>query len=385
VAVVAVREIWSGRGYSLDDKLVRTYTRVFRVETNNVLDGPALVRSAPGIPQIGHFYTNAGGTESDPGAFVTRISPEQDQDDPRFWLVRVEYGTVSITSGGKGGNDRVAPNMRNENPLLRGPEIRWGTSKYQEVANQDRQTRAPIVTSAGELFENGVERDQTRMTLSISRNEASFNHAFFSQFFDNVNVDNFFGFGTGEVKCESITGDFQFENNISFWRVNYEFAINKRTWKLRILDQGYKTLDANGKAVEITDGFANRAGSPVLLNGAGKKLLDATTTLSANVNANALSLSVASASTSKFPVTGEGGDFGFWGRTPTFDYILQVDEELMLVQTADALLNTFNIMTRGYDETIPAAHNNGATVRMMPVYLQYDVYDYLPFAELSLP
>ena len=67
MAVSSANEIWDSRQGSIDQGGQRSYTREFRVITDDWTDGPKVVRQATGIPRIGDPYAPSG-TETDTAA-----------------------------------------------------------------------------------------------------------------------------------------------------------------------------------------------------------------------------------------------------------------------------------------------------------------------------
>lgn len=63
--------------------------------------------------------------------------------------------------------------------------------------------------------------------LTITRNEESLNASRPLTYQDKVNSDTFFCFLPQTVKCNKISAQLAFENNVSFWKVTYEFEMRK--------------------------------------------------------------------------------------------------------------------------------------------------------------
>jgi hypothetical protein len=263
--VIGVREIWAGRNGSADDKGVREYTRVFRVETNNAGDGPLTVRAGTGIPLLFSAYADANGA-ADPGAKLKRLSEEQDADNPYLWTVTCEYSSRLEN-----------PDEFHENPLLRPSEIRWSSAKYQKPVTED-VLGFPVQNSAKDPFDPPPEIDDTRIQLEITRNEAAFTPALALDFQDKTNNDVFFGAAPGIVKCDSIEADSQYENGLVFWRVTYRFSFRFDGWTLALLDQGFRQL-TGGQKKEILDDEGKRISAPWPLHPDGSRMASSGTPL----------------------------------------------------------------------------------------------------------
>jgi hypothetical protein len=266
MSIVDVRETFAGREGGVNEKGERTYTRVFRVQTDSAYDGPLFVRLASGVPRIGDVYATS--TELDTGATVRTVDPQQDDDNPRLWIITVAYDSA------------VDQEQRDENPLARPAEIAWDFQQYTRAVWKDADGKA-ILNSAGDYFDPPIEVDDSRPVLTITRNEAAFNPALAIDYQDAVNTDPFFGFAARQVKVAKISSQRAFENNVSYWRTSYEFHMRRDGWKVAVLDQGRRQKgqggDAQGqtdpnKVYQILDGSGQPISDPVPLDGAGRRL-----------------------------------------------------------------------------------------------------------------
>ena len=101
-------------------------------------------------------------------------------------------------------------------------------------------------------------------------NLASFPSQLAFQARDKVNSGGFLGFGRGEVKFQTITGQSMNDPNIGqYYAVTVEFAIRK-DWKRRVLNQGFREKDGNELKRILVDGADTTV--PVLLDEDGSKL-----------------------------------------------------------------------------------------------------------------
>lgn len=262
MSVLQAKEIHEGRLGPIETGK-RTYTRVWGVTTSSATDGPIQVREATGIPRLGDAYLTS--SEGDAGAVVKKVDP-QPTDNPKLWHVRVEYDS--------------SVEEEEENPLNRPAVLSWGSAQFQRVAWKDIDGNA-ILNSAGQYFDPPPEVDDSRPTLTVTRNEASFNPALKIDYEDAVNTDPFMGFAVGQAKVASINANSQFENGLSFWSVTYEFHFRREGWILAPLDQGrYELWDIAGtkRLVPIKERdtlgrkLTTNVTEPVPLDGAGKQL-----------------------------------------------------------------------------------------------------------------
>ncbi len=265
----------------------REYVRKFRVQTNDLLDGPVVVTAAPGIPLLYSAYVF--GNEADRYALLREISAERAGPASYFWIVTCTYKTPPASSGSMPGGTERDTSGANDNPLLMLPEVETSFEKFQEVIYYvyDFATQAfiPCKATNGQVFDPPPTRDASRLTLTITRNEDinSPHPAVDVAYIDSVNSDVFWGCGPGTWKCMGIStkretkqlfGAIQFP----YLKVTYKFEA-RPTWDTRLLDAGAYWLDKTlikpdaepFKRKFITDDGHPRIGA---LDGFGGKLRD---------------------------------------------------------------------------------------------------------------
>jgi hypothetical protein len=198
---------------------------------------------------------------------VRRIEPTQDGDNPKLWVVRVEYDTEM---------------PEEEDPFDRPPEYSWTFAQFQKVAALDINGNA-IVNSAGQYFDPPIEIDDSRPVLTIVRNEIYFNPAIAIAYQDAINSEWFFGFAPGVVKVANISAVSQVEddypsagNKFYYWKVTYEFMMRRGGWTLQLLDQGRFKISAvaDGDVMlePIRDADLQPVTDPLPLNGSGQPI-----------------------------------------------------------------------------------------------------------------
>jgi hypothetical protein len=356
MAVVECHEIWQGRGSSEDQKAKRQYTRVFRVLVDDVTTSSLTVREAVQINRFQAFVDSDG--RSDPlGAFASDIKAVQ-QEDPFEWLVTVEYS-----------NRTDQPQLGNENPTQRVPEVTWDTEQFQQAIDKDLAGK-PLVNSAGEKFDPPVAVDDCRPLLKVLRYEEVFVPAIAILYKDAVNSDNWNGFVPGQVKSKMPTAVRQYENGVFYYAVTYIFHIRPEGWLRLLLDVGRNTLDPiTDDPVLITDKYGQPLSVPSLLNGDGQLLRNAQSKLSNAINDLVQAITV------------DDGD-GFPQTPDALPYLIQIDNEILQVDFG-AGSNVFAVR-RGLQSTQRVPHAKGAAVKMLPYYLSYQVYRTFPFTPLGL-
>jgi hypothetical protein len=263
---IIVREVHHSRGGSINDRGEVEYTRTFQAITSDLTIGPALIRLATGIPRRYDIYVDADGT-IDTSAYCKSVEVSAGSE-PFDWRVSCKYSS-------KLGD----PEQAEENPLLRPADIDWGNGKFTTVATRDRDGNA-ILNSAEEPFDPPVEREDIRLTLKISRNEAFYDANVQLDYFNTTNEDTWFGLFPGQAKCAGISASRKYEKGEFHWRVVYEFELLPAedattagvAWAKRLLDQGWYKLGASGKKEQIVDKYSKPLSAPRLLDGAGGEL-----------------------------------------------------------------------------------------------------------------
>lgn len=193
---------------------------------------------------------------------------------PFHFKVIVIYGSVGnplnllsiITYGGTGENtpiDRTFADTRLNIPVV------------------------PIINSSDELFDPPITTTISDGVITIVRNEASYDAALMDTFRDSTNDRQWQGFALETVKLPVISA-VRKEAQLGFFyhEVTYVLHTRRDGWKLKVLDQGFRTvkldsennpvLDANGapQYIEIVDDKGKVMTQPTLLKD-GQKLTEA--------------------------------------------------------------------------------------------------------------
>ncbi len=267
MTVLFVREVWEGRGGSLDTttplKPKREYTRTFIVGTDSPLDDAVIVGNAVALvcPPFS-AYVGPGGT-IDLLARCSKITPRNNGEHPSFWNVTVDYSTRAP------GDD----SRSQQNPTERPAVATWSGQDFQKPIRKDAVGN-PIVSSAGDPLEN-VEIDDSRMILTYTRNEPTYDPAQALLYNNVMNSDVFLGFFPQyTAKCGFIGGELQYESGFYYYKKTYVFHFRVETWFRELLDEGFRQLDSSmpSKPVPITD-LGHPVASPVPLDGSGKRLV----------------------------------------------------------------------------------------------------------------
>jgi len=244
MAIISYSQLPATRSFSVTEKNEHNYTLTWQVISDDPYESPSTVAASVGV-SIG---------DSLGFAKCKQISSDCVSDDGLQWKVTASFGKVENQGS----------------PLNDPPEIQWGFEQFQRIIDRDINGTA-ILNSADDPFQQPIEIDDSRPSLTISRNEANFNASLAFQYRDAVNSTGFFGTGPGMVKVSNISSSRQFDQQIGFyWKTTYEFHFNPQGWDKIILDQGFREKIQGRKKNILVAGVPIQ--EPTLLNGFGTQL-----------------------------------------------------------------------------------------------------------------
>ena len=318
MSVIGVKELFEEQSGLETVGFQREYVTVYHVTTNDQNDGPQIVVDADGLPVIGNQYTGVG-NDVDLNAYCVSLTPTRVPGSLYLWRVVAKWTTVpGPGAGGEGsGSRRIRVNKDGDaptdDPFEFQDEVEVTSTQFTEPVDkaiyisgffgavaEARQpnTESAIINSALTVLDPPLERDASHMVIRITTNKDSFPFADAEQYRDAVNSDAFTinkpgimnrTFQKYTCKLQPIQGVYQIINGINVWRVTYEFHVNKKTWRVEVLDRGvavsYREGDPNGRGGTVAiadlvegvprvrrllDSTGMPITEPVLLNGAGK-------------------------------------------------------------------------------------------------------------------
>lgn len=225
-----------GRTGSINQDGEREYSVVYKVTTDDKRDGPSVVRTAFGIPNVGDTYQP--GNDLDVAAVV--VSKEATQgDSPWDWAVEVRYST---------NPGERAPSAF-ENPLDQPPEL---TYSFQErrvlVPGTHNDPRAPaspgtwyngVYAPNGELFQPQPEVDVSEPVLHVRRNVATIVPAVLMGLANCVNYDLWQGAEPRQLRLKPPTAVRKWHKNSGYyWEVDYAIEFRWETWDVTLRNDG---------------------------------------------------------------------------------------------------------------------------------------------------
>lgn len=278
MAIVSIKEQHQRRRSSIKDGK-RSETRVFQVASDNATDGTALAVTATimnGETVVAAVPTYGSGFPGIDALRATSIDAEPVQNSDRVFQVTVEYTPNEIATS-------------DTNPLTRPWEISWGSGEASEAYFLDCSTpdKKPVVNSAGEPFEQFMERERGEMTITVTRNEATHDANAAEAFSHTTNksvvtIDGT-GYAPGTLKLSPIQATKQTEaisvngvpQTVTYYRKTYTFKARRDGWDDKPLDVGLNELVgstiAGFKLKPIVDVAAMPIKRPYPLDGQGKR------------------------------------------------------------------------------------------------------------------
>lgn len=269
MAVTSVTELMEREG-SWERNWKRSYTRKFRVQTDtpDTDQVDVLYARDPStgvkIPALGQIYTAKNGN-FDGGSFCEQVQCSNEAEDGKSWIVTVQYGPYDPTQ------------FDAQNPLDAPPKVRFGLSRQSITADKDVDGK-PVVNSAGQAFDPPIEKDESRLVMSVEVNVQTFDANLFAAYKDTVNDDVWWIFAPKTVKFMNATAELQHSgdcpvNGGLYWVMTWEFEIKEDTWTKKILDQGLMCIGvsggSSGELIHCIDTEGQPASEPMLLDGAG--------------------------------------------------------------------------------------------------------------------
>lgn len=269
MALVNVTEDFQNRAGSWTVNDGRKYTRIFRVQTNSLYDGPNLAIASVGINRGDQYLPNGNEFEFDLKAYANSLSASPDED--LWWTVTVEYGPYSSLFAGGGPT---------QNPLLMPIDVSWTLRDHEVVADIDIYGN-PIQNTAGDPFDPPIIDDDPRPTMTVVRNEAVFNYSLFAQYRRAINSDMFAGYNPLQSRVVNISPKSIFHQDVGwYYQTTYEFEFNPpfspysnvNGYRRTVLNQGIRAISAvSGRKYHVT--FRGiPATEPVLLRQSGGEL-----------------------------------------------------------------------------------------------------------------
>lgn len=258
MSITTINEVKSQQTGAWSSDGTRTYLRILQLISDDPKDDSAVVLQATlnhlGVSQGALAVIYECGNGIDTGAYLKKVSVRQDtskKGEYRNWEARLDYDAVL--------------QQQPDNPLLRPTNIDGDFQMYQKPVEKDVNGK-PILNAAKKKLE-GIEIDDPRPHVSMTRNEVDYDWAYFANNWVNrINLTPWYGCATNKVKIANVKGTGPHtENNVTFYTVTYEFQYRQEGWKGSYLNRGLydingvRLVDRNNRPLD-EPGFLDKGG-----------------------------------------------------------------------------------------------------------------------------
>lgn len=269
---------WSGQNG-------RTYSYQVRVQTDDPTMGMRAVAKGLGL-RIGTYYSHplfsGVPTEWDYTCYLQSFDLKEEGDDGMQWLCTLNYGPFNWTEQGGATTEAAAEGQTD--PFKVPIRVSFGTAKYEREITLDMRGK-PIENNVGDPFDPPMKRDDSRGTLTLVRNEPTFNSQYVQTFKDTCNQDMFLTiYKANTVKCADVTAEREYQADWGYyWVVTYQFEIRESItlpdgtlitdgWNELVLNKGlrhYKNpvIPSDGLTPIIIGGSPVTSPVPISVNG----------------------------------------------------------------------------------------------------------------------
>lgn len=255
LAITSIKELWV-RKANQDWKAQVKATRTFLIYVDSNLDHTQTILASGSLPGrlAVHPYN--------PFLLAELREVVNDTADPLRYTMTVNYNSKF----------EFDPATANENPLLRPAIYDFSFERTSKAVRYDILDGA-IENSARTPIDPPLELEISIPIIKITINKAVLTYSSVADVQDCVNLSTWLGFAAGLVKIRGIEIKQKWENNYLYFEYNWTLAVKWDGWNpLRVLDQGFHTLDSEGEPVLARDKFQTPYAHPVMLDGEGNKL-----------------------------------------------------------------------------------------------------------------
>ena len=231
------------------------YWVTFQVITDDDLDGPQTVTSAPGLPTIGSFW--AYGNDSVPGALCspevtcqTVVKKEQNL----WWELKYKFTTRPR---------KTCATSQITNPLAQ-PDVISGSFINSLKRVHKRRDGTPIISSSLEPI--WVNKDEHNATVNIVQTVSTLGLSTFTQMINTLNNAPLWGLSSRKIKLRSVPWKKLVWGLCTFYyQRTLQFDVKFNSFDLNdVIDVGHRVID------QSLPGYAGRyatgtgSGSPIL-------------------------------------------------------------------------------------------------------------------------
>lgn len=249
----------------------RTYSATVRAITDSNKIGPTTLRADMWDRLLGrrdHYRwplttKNGPPTEYDWGVKILGVNIEAEKfgKGRAYWKIGLRWGIQEPREFG------MDPNTGLVNPMLAPPEVVFDDEDIKRSWPYDADNK-PYVNAAGETLQDPPQVDDAYPTLTIVRNEATFDFTLPGTFKNQCNLGTWVFWPDNTVRVKKISPARQYSPDFGvYWTVTYQFQIRPETWIDKVLNAGTKYKSGGALKQIVIDGAT--ISDPVPLNADG--------------------------------------------------------------------------------------------------------------------
>lgn len=246
-------------------------------------DGPMTIFAALPV-NVGDAYQyplTKTATETAAELFVQNVSLDGATplaDGTVMWTATVAYSRLdpSKDGGGPVGEDGK------RDPFAAPPRLTWRSQVEEEAKILDRDGEW-ILNKAGDPFDPPIVVPRSVVVAVVRRVEREFSKDWIEVYEGHINSGTWLGFAAGEVLCQQITSDREWNEDVAgwVWNTEYQFAFKKSLtatngkiiragWAASVINAGMRQLDpSSSKKVACLTDDKIPVSQPVLLKTTG--------------------------------------------------------------------------------------------------------------------
>lgn len=222
MSIIAINESWKQEGSTQSIGAVRESKRHIQVILDEYMS-PDIIRRDARLPRDGNAHP------TDPSQYCVSVDISPSSDSSRImWDVVADYSSdvdnEELEISKKGGTGEPP------NPFDDPPEISFTSGQRQVAVYRGRPIypsdgTESIQNTAGDVFDPPAMMTIAEPGVRITRNEASFSYqTHLKPYINRTNIADFSGARKGQVLCSAIDATVNWERNVKFYRVTYQFA-----------------------------------------------------------------------------------------------------------------------------------------------------------------
>lgn len=222
MSVTNITEQFGSGSGSISNKGESSYSRTFLVHCSSAYDRPSTCFYSLSLLGV----THGSPYPDDSTAVCNGLSAQYIQKSQYIWAITANYGP---------------PTQEEDNPIKERVKYSYNFAQFKELIDEDIFD-TPILNSAGDPYEDAIERDDSRsvMTVKINLSANVFSWATANLYRDKVNAQSWKGAKPGTVKMAGITAEDNWHQKCGYYySTSWTFHHNPLTWDKKLLQKGF--------------------------------------------------------------------------------------------------------------------------------------------------